>query len=619
MPSLKLLESVDDGKESSKRKKRKEAHSNEDKRSNANDVNQKRKAKRTKSSSSTTSGEKKNNTKMDSSKGRNNYTHTKANLDPEATKSTSTTTSDGKKTKSLKMDEGRPPEYPPGSFVYYQNESRPQFKVNNPNLSCSELSQAMHEQFKLLTEEEKKPYYRMRNEALERYNEEMILYKASSKRICDGGTSVQVNDNNIKKMVGTNAHIREKGGENTNGKEVVHEDTANVEASAGGREDVDIPSSDMKVESVNVLIIKEKSISTLGSDGNLCKSTVGNTLSSDDVNHDGGNEMMNTKPASTTKESKGKENLDEADSLAFRDPQYSSNTPTSIKVKEDQGVDCSTASCTSSDSILEKGLPFGRSSTRKVCGMNGSDVSGEGATSDTHKKDEDKKQQSRESETIVTLIKTKEQDEVGKSVPEPKRVSFDQMEDKKSLGKKSLLKKPNRVSVEPDIKVGQQSSSTSPKWTLKLNPMSKDAAAAVLLDRGISYSEPIYLCPGGPDEYNVARNIISLSVGLDNPVSKVELGRSKTTGIIWSALSRKLCDVLLVFSSDSCPTASLIMKKPEQEVAVYINGHELNVGVGEKTVLKHGTILSLYGPTGFAYRVEISSDAENEVPLKRTR
>ena len=200
MPSLKLLESVDDDKESSKRKKRKEAHSNEDKRSNANDVNQKRKAKRTKSSSSTTSGEKKNNTKMDSSKGRNNYTHTKANLDPEATKSTSTTTSDGKKTKSLKMDEGRPPEYPPGSFVYYQNESRPQFKVNNPNLSCSELSQAMHEQFKLLTEEEKKPYYRMRNEALERYNEEMILYKASSKRIiCDGGTSVQVNDNNIKK------------------------------------------------------------------------------------------------------------------------------------------------------------------------------------------------------------------------------------------------------------------------------------------------------------------------------------------------------------------------------------------------------------------------------------
>ena len=250
MPSLKLLESVDDDKESSKRKKRKEAHSNEDKRSNANDVNQKRKAKRTKSSSSTTSGEKKNNTKMDSSKGRNNYTHTKANLDPEAKKSSSTTTSDGKKTKSLKMDEGRPPEYPPG---------------------------------------------------------------------------------------------------------------------------------------------------------------------------------------------------------------------------------------------------------------------------------------------------------------------------------------------------------------------------------GISYSEPIYLCPGGPDEYNVARNIISLSVGLDNPVSKVELGRSKTTGIIWSALSRKLCDVLLVFSSDSCPTTSLIMKKPEQEVAVYINGHELNVGVGEKTVLKHGTILSLYGPTGFAYRVEISSDAENEVPLKRTR
>ena len=176
MPSLKLLDSVDDDEESSKRKKRKEAHSNEDKCSN--DANQTRKAKRTKSSSSTTFGEKKNNTKMDSSKGRNNYTNTKANLDPEAKKSTSTTTiSDGKKTKSLKMDEGRPPEYPPGAFVYYQNESRPQFKVNNPILSCSELSQAMHEQFKLLTEEEKKPYYRMRNEALERYNEEMILLR----------------------------------------------------------------------------------------------------------------------------------------------------------------------------------------------------------------------------------------------------------------------------------------------------------------------------------------------------------------------------------------------------------------------------------------------------------
>lgn len=305
MPSLKRLDSP---QPPTKRKKRKQ-NVNVD---NTNDVNQK-KAKSKKSSSSTT-GEKKNNTKKDS-KGANSNTNSKVNLDPQAKKSTSTT-NDGTKTKSLKMN---------------AKEARAQ----------------------------------------------------QSTRICDVGTTlVQVNENSIDKMVGTNAHIREKGGENTNGKEeVVQEDKANDEASAGGRKDVD-----MKVESVNVLLITEKSINeTVGRDLDLYKS-VGNDEAksrsletakggcdmktfADHVTHDAGNEKkMNTKPAVTAKESKGKENFDAADILAFLDPQYSSNTPTSMKAEEDRGDDFM------SDSILEKCLPFGSSSPRKVYGMNGSDV-----------------------------------------------------------------------------------------------------------------------------------------------------------------------------------------------------------------------------------------------------
>ena len=80
----------------------------------------------------------------------------------------------------------------------------------------------------------------------------------------------------------------------------------------------------------------------------------------------------------------------------------------------------------------------------------------------------------------------------------------------------------------------------------------------------------------------------------------VKLGRNDLTNITWTAVSRELCDIS--FESD---IAYVTMKKVAAQHAVFLNGSELNRPVGVKIRLKDSDILSLYGPTGFAYRLNL--------------
>jgi hypothetical protein len=125
--------------------------------------------------------------------------------------------------------------------------------------------------------------------------------------------------------------------------------------------------------------------------------------------------------------------------------------------------------------------------------------------------------------------------------------------------------------------------------------MTRSECEQALLAKKITYPEPEYLVAGGPSEYDITRATITLE---DKVV--VKLGRNDLTNITWTAVSRDLCDIS--FESNM---AYVTMKRVAAEHAVFLNGSELNLPVGTKIRLRDSVILSLYGPTGFAYRLNL--------------
>ena len=137
----------------------------------------------------------------------------------------------------------------------------------------------------------------------------------------------------------------------------------------------------------------------------------------------------------------------------------------------------------------------------------------------------------------------------------------------------------------------------TPVRSIKLNliPMTRLDCQKALLANKITYPEPEYLVAGSPSEYDITRATIMLE---DKEV--VKLGRNDSTNIKWSAVSRELC----VISFDSS-IAYVTMKKVAAQHAVFLNGSALNRPVGTKIPLNDSDIISLYGPTGFAYQLNL--------------
>jgi hypothetical protein len=137
----------------------------------------------------------------------------------------------------------------------------------------------------------------------------------------------------------------------------------------------------------------------------------------------------------------------------------------------------------------------------------------------------------------------------------------------------------------------------TPVRSIKLNliPMTRLDCQKALLANKITYPEPEYLVAGGPSEYDITRATIMLE---DKEV--VKLGRNDLTNIKWSAVSRELC---VVFFDSSI--AYVTMTKVAAQHAVFLNGSALNRPVGINIPLKDSDILSLYGPTGFAYQLNL--------------
>ena len=103
---------------------------------------------------------------------------------------------------------------------------------------------------------------------------------------------------------------------------------------------------------------------------------------------------------------------------------------------------------------------------------------------------------------------------------------------------------------------------------------------------------------GTPLNHNVDRKVLVVT-------RNVNLGRGPVTCIQDSIVSRDLCSINLI--SDR---VFIIMNKPYECEdrflhGVHINGEHLKVGAGVRKELHSGDVISLFGPTGYAYRVEL--------------
>ena len=138
---------------------------------------------------------------------------------------------------------------------------------------------------------------------------------------------------------------------------------------------------------------------------------------------------------------------------------------------------------------------------------------------------------------------------------------------------------------------------------MTLHPISKSEANALI---GHGDTEQTKFEDGYVFDYSTRRDAIEI-----DGIQSVTLGRNDTTFsdnyltatpsgyTTLTYLSRELCRVSLTESS--CGRVTVISE--QEKHYVYLNGHQVTT---EKD-LRHGNVLSLLGPIGFAYSVEIKT------------
>ena len=104
---------------------------------------------------------------------------------------------------------------------------------------------------------------------------------------------------------------------------------------------------------------------------------------------------------------------------------------------------------------------------------------------------------------------------------------------------------------------------------------------------------------------------------------EMKLGRSVHAKIKWTMISRALLDIGMTRAArrkndmndndsggddGNVITAWIKMRKEEEQHRVHLNGKLITAKVGKQIAVNDGTILSLYGPTCYAYRISIQSN-----------
>ena len=99
------------------------------------------------------------------------------------------------------------------------------------------------------------------------------------------------------------------------------------------------------------------------------------------------------------------------------------------------------------------------------------------------------------------------------------------------------------------------------------------------------------------------------------------MGRTEFANIIWTKVSRALCDIGMTRrrvttntsgddgnSTNNDVTVWIKMRKSERQHLVHLDGNMIDLPINRQFRVQDGSILSLYGATGFAYRISIESN-----------
>jgi len=158
-------------------------------------------------------------------------------------------------------------------------------------------------------------------------------------------------------------------------------------------------------------------------------------------------------------------------------------------------------------------------------------------------------------------------------------------------------KKAKTSSSSAKVARGSTTLTIQKKTCMKLHPIS-NGDAKVLVGSAAVY-------PGTID-YDIPRNTIEIT----QDDTQIILGRNKTTfsdealtsgGASLDILSQNLCSISLI-GSDNVQACVKLMSQYDH--FLHLNGSPLDIELGTK-VLEHGDVLTLLGPIGFAYRVEV--------------
>ena len=152
-------------------------------------------------------------------------------------------------------------------------------------------------------------------------------------------------------------------------------------------------------------------------------------------------------------------------------------------------------------------------------------------------------------------------------------------------------------------------------WPIPIEHIQRHCASCTLWLKLCSSKEDIVDVEADND---VGPTFCARSDGQGNYTCQMTMGRTQFINIEWTKVSRALCDIGMTRrltndseedgSNNNNVTAWIKMRKGEGEHDVHLDGDIIDLPINQLSPLEDGSILSLYGPIGFAYRISIQNN-----------
>ena len=510
-----------------------------------------------------------------------------------------------------------------GTFIFYQNDMRPKIRMELPSLTSQEVTSILGKRRQAMTSDERRSYDDLRKEDMRRHQREM----ETAKGVYDE-TNARVNrhfnqPDRVTVSIIPDKHSPSGGFEKTS--PFSHSPISSIHSPAN-----DAPpnaSSTGKEATLELELNEENKVSEDDKDlfmfEGLSKRIMSAKSKGRSLAKDASSNIPNHKPTSSTvtgsatASEKIVAQLESMKNPVVKLQQFFVEKFTGKNVKAMEEEDLSIASSSSNDSIWNAGLPAKTKgcqslhdlrigSTKMNCNICADDLNQKKKENTDDQKGDKRREEEADRKKHESEVRVK--NHVARPIMSDIDSCFDDDETQ------ATAKTTNNKDTKPSAKLKKPAAIVS-STKLNLVPMTRHECQSALQQQMITYSEPEYLVAGSV-EYDIARETITIEAmcpldtnkSLSNSEYKVSVvfGRNKVTNIKWSAISRDLFDVSLISKRFDQSAAFITMKKSADEHAVCLNGRELNVPVGNKISIKDSDILSLYGPEGFAYRVELS-------------